>query len=138
MPAKGQGVHEKQRREEVFAQIPEALAANARVLVLSLGTLEEDIWHLTRTINAALDSSADGTMNLLSQWVHSAQVLANRNAALLKQGEELVAACRELTLPAELVMAVRDRIAPFLEDIAHAQQHFREAAERAADREFRS
>lgn len=137
-PVKSQEVHEQQRRERVFAQVPEALAANARALVSALGTLEEEVWNLTRTINTALDSSSAGTMSLLSQWVESAQALAHRNAALLKQGEDLVAACRELPLPEELVMAMRDRIAPFLDDIAQAQQQFREAAERAADRNLRS
>ena len=57
-----------------------------------------------------------------------------RNTA--QAGEALVAGCLHADLSAELVASVRNRVAPFLEDIAEAQQHFREAAQRAAERQF--
>lgn len=131
-------MHEKERREQVFAQLPEALGRAAHALVAALGALEQDIWALTRVIDARLDSEAPGSMALLSDWVAAATALAARNATLLKQGEALVGACVAGDLPEALVVAVRDRVAPFLEDIAEAQQQYREAAQRAAGRGFTS
>ena len=129
-------MHEQQLRETVFAALPAGLGKEARSLIEGLSTLEENVWTLTRAINSHLDSESSRTMTLLANWVEAATTLARRNETLLKRGEALVAGCLHADLSAELVASVRDRVAPFLEDIATAQQHFREAARRAAEQEF--
>lgn len=129
-------VHEKERRELVFSQLPAPLAQDGRALVQALTSLEADVWALTRAINTELDASDSGSLAQLYNWVESAKALANRNAQLLKCGEALVEACRHESLPMELVIEVRDRVAPFLEDIAEAQEQFRAAAQRATERNF--
>lgn len=131
-------MHDKERREQAFSRLPFLLALDGHSLVQALHTLASDVWAPTRAMDAELDSIQSGTLDQLANWVDAAQALANRNAELLKRGEALVEACRGQSMPVELVIEVRDRVAPFLEDIALAQEQFRVAAQRAMARSFLS
>lgn len=117
-------------REQLFRLLPPPLAADARRVVGSLGELERQLWQLARLMHEKLDHDEFPTLSLLQDWVDVSRGLDRERGLLLARAEALLDESARTGLGVEFVELLRERLQPFVDDVAEAQRYFRSAAER--------
>lgn len=119
-------------REQLIRLLPPRLEAEARRVVGALGELERQLWMLANLMHSQLNRNEMPSLTVLQDWVDVSKALDGERARLLVQAETLLVDAERAGMTAEFAASLRERIQPFVDDVAEAQRYFRGAAQRAA------